>query len=153
MRQGFNMKFDAMKSSYKPLLLALVLISPASWTSEPAGNARRPPPDPDPRSRAIPDLVCTGERSVTVATDDLATGSEETPLRLRLRGNLLYLGQNSNDERFFGLINRSDRRRWVSGTSTLLLDEALERGVWVRLSLDGTRISAVRCAPSRTTPQ
>ena len=127
------------------LLLAFTLVSPTSWASDSSDKARRPPPKPDPRSRAIPELVCTGDRAVTVANDELGTQAEESPLRLRLRGNLLYLGGTAVDERFFGLINRSDRRRWVSGSGTLILDEALEKGVWVRLTLDSTRISAVQC--------
>jgi hypothetical protein len=40
-----------------------------------------------------------------------------------------------------------DRRRWSSGTATLVLDEALGQGVWTNLTLDTTRISAVRCEP------
>lgn len=129
------------------LLLAFTLVSPASWASDSSDKARRPPPKPDPRSRVIPELVCTGDRAVTVANDELGTQAEEAPLRLRLRGNLLYLGETAVNERFFGLINRSDRRRWVSGSGTLILDEALEKGVWVRLTLSSTRISAVHCEP------
>ena len=77
----------------------------------------------------------------------LLGGVELAPLRLRLRGNLLYLGADSTDEKFFGLINRSDRRRWISGTSTLMLDEALGTGTWARLDLDSTKISPLRCEP------
>ena len=102
--------------------------------------------------RAIPELVCKGARAVTVSNDGLETTNEESPLRLRLRGNLLYVGQTRSNEQFFGLINRSDRRRWTSGTATLVLDEGLERGVWVRLALDTTRISALRCEPFSAAP-
>ncbi|MEY2624707.1 MAG: hypothetical protein RL412_482 [Pseudomonadota bacterium] len=135
---------------YRPvvaLLVAFTLVSPAAWASDSSDKARRPPPKPDPRSRAIPELVCTGERAVTVKNEELGTQTEEAPLRLRLRGNLLYLGETAVNERFFGLINRSDRRRWVSGSGTLILDEALEKGVWIRLTLDSTRISSVYCEP------
>lgn len=97
--------------------------------------------------QAVPELVCTGGRAVNIVNDSLETSSEESPLRLRLRGNLLYIGQTSVSEKFFGLINRSDRRRWVSGNATLVLDDDLKQGVWVRLSTVSTRISAVRCEP------
>lgn len=125
----------------------MVLLVPAAWAAEPPGNARRPPPEPDLRVQAVPELVCTGGRAVNIVNDSLETSSEESPLRLRLRGNLLYIGQTSVSEKFFGLINRSDRRRWVSGNATLVLDDDLKQGVWVRLSTVSTRISAVRCEP------
>lgn len=104
-----------------------------------------PPPNPDPRARTIPELVCTGERSLTVSNDSLDTTSEEGPLRLRLRGNLLYIGQSANTEKFSGLISRIDRRRWASGNATLVLDEALERGAWIRLEPSSTRITTIFC--------
>ncbi|MFM7395906.1 MAG: hypothetical protein ACKO42_02150 [Gammaproteobacteria bacterium] len=134
-------------------LLALILVSSTSWAAETSEKARRPTPKPDPRARAIPELVCTGERAATVTNDSLETKIEESPLRLRLDGNLLYLGETATSERFFGLINRSDRRRWTSGTATLLLDEALEQGVWTRLTLGSTRITAVHCVPFDQLPK
>lgn len=112
-----------------------------------ASQPGRPVPNPDPRSRVIPELVCTGERTMTVANDSLEANNAEAPLRLRLRGNLIYVGQSANTEKFFALINRVDRRRWVAGTATLVLDEALEYGAWVQLELGSTRISAIRCQP------
>lgn len=138
------------------VVLAVLGLLPRAEASEGAAQtpakpvtsqAGRPAPNPDPRARTIPELVCTGERAVTVANDSLEAINAEAPLRLRLRGNLLYLGQSVNTEKFFGLINRVDRRRWTSGTATLLLDEALEHGVWVRLELGSTRISAIHCQP------
>lgn len=141
-----NMRGTQLRSA----VLSMVLLSSAAWAAEPPGNARRPPPAPDPRVQAIPELVCAGERAVNIVNDGLETSSEESPLRLRLRGNLLYIGQTSISEKFFGLINRSDRRRWVSGDATLVLDEDLKQGVWVRLSSISTRISAVRCEPFNT---
>jgi hypothetical protein len=84
---------------------------------------------------------------MTVANDSLEANNAEAPLRLRLRGNLIYVGQSANTEKFFALINRVDRRRWVAGTATLVLDEALEYGAWVQLELGSTRISAIRCQP------
>lgn len=133
------------------LVLAMTLPMAASANETPpkpvTSQAGRPAPNPDPRARTIPELVCTGERAVTVANDSLEADNAEAPLRLRLRGNLLYLGQSVNTEKFFGLINRVDRRRWTSGTATLLLDEALEHGAWVRLEFGSTRISAIHCQP------
>jgi hypothetical protein len=98
-------------------------------------------------TQSIPELICTGDRTVTIANTTLAVSEVAAPLRLRLRGNLLYLGADSTDEKFFGLINRSDRRRWISGTSTLMLDEALGAGAWARVDLDSTKISPLRCEP------
>jgi hypothetical protein len=112
-----------------------------------ASQPGRPVPNPDPRSRVIPELVCTGERTMTVANDTLEANNSEAPLRLRLRGNLIYVGQSANTEKFFSLINRADRRRWTAGTATLVLDEALEYGAWIQLELGATRISAIRCQP------
>lgn len=112
-----------------------------------ASQPGRPVPNPDPRSRVIPELVCTGERTMTVANDTLEANNIEAPLRLRLRGNLIYVGQSANTEKFFSLINRVDRRRWTAGTATLVLDEALEYGAWIQLELGATRISAIRCQP------
>jgi hypothetical protein len=127
--------------------LSLSLLAPVSWASEPTEKARRPTPRPALSAQAIPELVCTGARAVTITHASLAAREEATPLHLRLRGNLLYLGPDAPSEKFFGLINRSDRRRWTSGTATLRLDESLQSGVWSRSSLDSTQVSAVRCNP------
>ncbi|MFZ9988242.1 MAG: hypothetical protein ACO3HV_10870 [Candidatus Nanopelagicales bacterium] len=123
------------------------LLSAGSWATDSGENARRPTPPPRVNTQSIPELVCTGDRTVTITHTTLATSEVAAPLRLRLRGNLLYLGADSTDEKFFGLINRSDRRRWISGTSTLMLDEALGSGTWARLDLGSTKISPLRCEP------
>lgn len=135
------------------LFWVFILISPNTWAVDPADKARRPIPKPDPRARAIPELVCTSDRAVTVAKNTLDTKSEEFPLRLRIAGNLLYLGENAVNERFFATINRVDRRRWASGTAILTLDEALTEGLWTNLTPEFTRISAVRCEPFGTLPR
>lgn len=147
------MRLTDIQRTLFALLLALILVTPASWAADTSDKARRPAPKPDPRSRAIPELVCKGDRAITITNESLESKSEESPLRLRLRGNLLYLGETAVSERFFGLINRSDRRRWTSGTATLILDEALEKGVWTRLTLGSTRISAVECEPFDSSPK
>lgn len=151
-REAF-MRFKTTVGPVALLFLACFLASPTTWAADPADKARRPPPKPDVRSRAIPELVCTSDRAITVTNTSLATKSEEAPLRLRISGNLLYLGENAVNERFFAIINRVDRRRWSSGTATLVLDEALGQGVWTNLTLDATRISAVRCEPFDAPPR
>ncbi|MFZ9478155.1 MAG: hypothetical protein ACO29T_04535 [Steroidobacteraceae bacterium] len=78
--------------------------------------------------------------------------TEDAPLRLRINGNLLYLGQSTNSEKFVGLISRADKRRWTAGTGTLMLDESLQSGVWVRLEVDSTRVASVRCQPLPPAP-
>jgi hypothetical protein len=145
-----------LKIIVRPVVLLLsvfVLVSPTTWAVDPADKARRPIPKPDPRARAIPELVCTSDRTVTVAKNTLDTKSEELPLRLRISGNLLYIGENAVNERFFATINRVDRRRWASGTAILTLDEALTTGLWTNLTPDFIRISAVRCEPFGTLPR
>ena len=122
-------------------------LSAGSWAADSSEKARRPTPPPRVNTQSSPELVCTGDRTVAITHTTLATNEVAAPLRLRLRGNLLYLGADSTDEKFFGLINRSDRRRWISGTSTLMLDEALGTGTWARLDLDSTKISPLRCEP------
>lgn len=115
-------------------------------------SAAQPVAPPDPRSRSVPELVCTGTRATTVPHDTLEADTEETPLRLRINGNLLYLGQSTNAEKFVGLISRTDKRRWAAGTGTLILDDALQGGVWVRLEAASTRIASVRCQPLPPSP-
>jgi hypothetical protein len=122
-------------------------LSAGSWATDSSGKGRRPTPPPRVNTQSVPELVCTGDRTVTITHTTLATSEVAAPLRLRLRGNLLYLGADTTDEKFFGLINRSDRRRWISGTTTLMLDEALGAGTWARVDLDSTKISPLRCEP------
>lgn len=128
--------------------LSLVLLDSrlalaASSTSKPGA----PIPEPDPRARAIPELVCTGEQTVTVTHEPLVSNSAKTPLRLRIRGNLLYIGESANSEKFSGIINRTDTRRWIADNGTLVLDADLKSGAWVRIQLLSTSITAVRCVP------
>lgn len=125
----------------------MLLASYAGATDDPVVKGGRPAPNPDPRTRTIPELVCSGTQAVTVTHETMESTSEPATLRLRLRGNLLYLGQSATSEKFVGLINRTDLRRWVSGNSTLILDEALQGGVWVRAQLSSTRVTAVSCQP------
>jgi len=139
-----------LKIIFRPVLLlccVVALISPATWAVDPADKGRKPIPKPDPRARDVPELVCTGDRTVTIVNSTLETKTEDSPLRLRIAGNLLYLGESSASERFFATIHRVARRRWASGTATLILDEALAAGVWTDLTLDVTRTRALRCEP------
>lgn len=128
-------------------LLFLGVVSMQASAANAAGKAVGSAPNPDPRSRTIPELVCTGERTVTVNHSTLVSAGDDTPLRLRLRGNLLYVGQSANSEKLVGIINRTDTRRWTADNATLVLDDALQTGVWARTQLASTRITAVRCAP------
>jgi len=131
-----------------PLLLCALLGGVVAHAADdPVIKGGRPVPNPDPRSRTIPELVCLAERAVTVTHTNLESASEEAPLRLRLRGNLLYLGQSTNTEKFAGLISRADTRRWVSGEATLILDDALQQGVWIRAQLGATRVTPLACQP------
>lgn len=125
------------------VLLDTQLALGASTASKPGA----PIPEPDPRARAIPELLCTGEQTVTVAHDPLVSTSAKTLLRLRVRGNLLYIGESANSEKFSGIINRTDTRRWVADNGTLVLDADLKSGAWVRIQLASTRVTAVRCVP------
>lgn len=133
-------------------------LSAALWTAlVVAGQAlgvsvAQPVAPPDPRSRSVPELLCTGTRATTVPHDTLEAVTEGAPLRLRINGNLLYLGQSTNAEKFVGLISRTDKRRWTAGTGTLILDDALQSGVWVRLEAASTRIASVRCQPLPPSP-
>jgi len=138
--------FGLLKIS--PTLLCVLLGGvAANAADDPVIKGGRPAPNPDPRSRTIPELVCLAERSVTVAHTTLESASEEAPVRLRLRGNLLYLGQSANTEKFAGLISRADTRRWVAGEATLILDDALQQGVWIRAQLGTTRVTPLACQP------
>jgi hypothetical protein len=116
------------------------------------GWSAQPVAPPDPRSRSVPELLCSASRATNVAHDTLQAVTEDAPLRLRINGNLLYLGQSTNSEKFVGLISRADKRRWTAGTGTLMLDESLQSGVWVRLEVDSTRVASVRCQPLPPAP-
>ena len=135
--------FFIFSAALSLVLLDARLALGASTTSKPGA----PIPEPDPRSRVIPELVCTGEQTVTVTHDPLVSTSAKTPLRLRIRGNLLYIGESANSEKFSGIINRTDTRRWIADNGTLVLDTDLKSGAWVRIQLSSTRITAVSCVP------
>ena len=133
-------------------LASVALVCLAACAQLPSASAAQPVAPPDPRSRSVPELLCTGSRATTVAHDTLEAATEDAPLRLRINGNLLYLGQSTNAEKFVGLISRADKRRWSAGTGTLILDDALQSGVWVRLEAASTRIASVRCQPLPPSP-
>lgn len=110
----------------------------------------RPIPPPDPKSRIVPELVCTATRSLTINNDTLATNTSETPRRMRLRGNMVYWGGMSGDETFWGTINRTDRRRWVANTAVLVLSDDLLRGSWFDLQANSTLVRHLTCTAVET---
>lgn len=129
--------------------------SSAALASDPpaptkTANSAQPMKTPDARSRAIPELVCTSERQLTIANDTLETTVSSTPLRIRLRGNMLYTGQTAGTEKFSSLISRNDRRRWVTATSILTLDEELVIGTLTDVKPTATTIRPLLCEPFDT---
>ena len=113
-------------------------------------NPGRPIPPPDPKSRVVPELVCTSERLLTINHEDLSTSTSDSPRRLRLRGNLVYMGNMNGNETFWGTINRTDRRRWSAATAVLVLDEDLRHGSWVDVQARNTFIRYLTCAAAET---
>lgn len=115
-----------------------------------AEKAGRPLPNPESSHRTVPELVCTGTHLRKVIHTSLETQLQESPLRLRLRGNVLYIGQSVSTEKFAGLINKSDKFRWVSGHATLVLNESLDSGVWITAENDMTTTHVLHCEPFDT---
>lgn len=114
-------------------------------SAAPPTETVRPLQNPAPRSRTIPELVCTGEQRQDIDHANLQNSLITEPFRLRLRGNMVYTGQSASTEQFTSLISRTDQRRWTAGTSTLLLDDALTRGAWIEVENDRTRVRALSC--------
>ncbi len=110
-------------------------------------NSAQPMKTPDARNRAIPELVCTSERQLTITNDTLETTIASTPLRIRLRGNMLYTGQSAGTEKFLSLISRNDRRRWVTTTAILTLDEELLIGTLTDVKPNSTTVRPLLCEP------
>lgn len=114
-------------------------------SAAPPVESVRPLQNPAPRSRTIPELVCTGTRRQDIDHGSLQNSLVTEPFRLRLRGNMVYTGQSASTEQFTSLISRTDQRRWTAGTSTLLLDDALTRGAWIEVENDRTRVRSLSC--------
>jgi len=116
-------------------------------TQSKTADTAQPLRTPAARSRAIPELVCTSDRLLTIVNNTLETSEASTPLRIRLRGNMLYTGETAGTEKFSSLIARNDRRRWVAATSTLTLDEDLVIGTWTDVKPDVTTVRPLTCEP------
>jgi hypothetical protein len=127
-------------------LLTHSLPATAQETSAaPPAQTVRPLQNPAPRSRTIPELVCTGEQKQEIDHGNLQNSLISEPFRLRLRGNMVYTGQSASSEQFLSLISRTDQRRWTAGTATLLLDDALVQGVWIEVETERTRLRTLTC--------
>lgn len=135
--------------------LFIAWASSAALASDPAApsktaNSAQPIKSPSMRSRAIPELVCTSEQELTITNGSLKTTVADTPLRLRLRGNMLYTGESTGTEKFISLISRSDRRRWVTATAILTLDDELVIGTLTDVKPEITTIRPLICEPFDT---
>lgn len=127
------------------ILLGQPLAYAQDASASPPPQSVRPLQNPAPRSRTIPELVCTGTQLQVIAHSTLQNSLTDSPFRLRLRGNMVYTGETASSEQFNSLISRTDQRRWTAGNSTLLLDEALERGAWVTVEAERTNLRALSC--------
>lgn len=116
-----------------------------SSASPPSPQTARPLQNPSPRSRTIPELVCTATQLQVIEHASLQNSLTDAAFRLRLRGNIVYTGDSASTEEFNSLITRTDQRRWSAGNATLLLDEALARGAWVEVEATRTRVRALSC--------
>lgn len=130
--------------------LGLVLLgSPLALSQDasasPPPQTVRPLQNPAPRSRTIPELVCTGTQLQVIEHLTLENSLTESPFRLRLRGNMVYTGTSASTEQFNSLISRTDQRRWTAGPATLLLDDPLERGAWVTVEAERTSLRTLTC--------
>lgn len=127
------------------LLLGQPLGHSQDASASPPPQTVRPLQNPAPRSRTIPELVCTGTQLQVVDHLTLENSLTDSPFRLRLRGNMVYTGSSASTEQFNSLISRTDQRRWTAGPSTLLLDDPLERGAWVTVDAERTSVRALSC--------
>ena len=62
-------------------------------------------------------------------------------------GNLLYTGQAAGTEKFSSTISRNDRRRWVTATSILTLDEDLVIGTLTDVKANTFTLRPLICEP------
>lgn len=142
------------------LLLAALLTSSLNGVAHANEEAQKPPvatvksgrpiPLPDPKSRVVPELVCTSQRLMTITNDTLATSITEAPRRMRLRGNLVYWGGLAGDETFWGTINRVDRRRWQANSAVMVLEDNLSHGTWFDLQTNSTFVRHLSCTAVET---
>lgn len=137
------------------MLLILICFYPASLTRAEEGGHKpdtsKPLSNPDPLRRTVPEIVCTSSKARRTENLTLASTVLENPFRIRIRGNTLYSGATVSDEKFSGLINKTDRLRWTSGKSTLVLDETFKLGAWVIVENNITTVRPLNCQPLDTT--
>jgi len=84
---------------------------------------------------------------MTIDTQSLESKISDEPFRLRLRGNLLYTGQPAGTEKFSSTIARNDRRRWVTATTILTLDEDLVIGTLTDVKANTVTLRPLICEP------
>jgi len=84
---------------------------------------------------------------MTIDKQALDSKITDEPFRLRLRGTFLYAGQAVGSETFVSTIARNDRRRWVTATSTLILDEELVVGTLTDVTATTITIRPLICEP------
>lgn len=129
-------------------LACVPLTLPAMETAAKPREQARPLSDLTPRSRDIPELSCRSSAGVTVTLSTMEAIPLTGSMTFRLKGNLLYTGLRAGEERPWGTVNRTDRRRWSAGTATLLLSEDLSSGSWVRVETGQTIIRKLTCEPA-----
>lgn len=123
-------------------------VLPAMETATKPREQARPLTDLTPRSRDIPELVCLSSLGMTITHAKMDAVPLTGNMSFRLKGNLLYTGLRVGEERPWGTVSRTDRRRWSAGTATLLLSEDLSSGSWVRVELGQTVIRKLSCEPA-----
>ena len=138
-----------MRLIYLLFLLGIGILHGSAFAMEThrEDKAGTPISSPSSTQRTVPELVCNGTQFRKISHSTLDTELKESAIRLRLRGNVLYLGQSVSTEKFSGLINKTDRLRWTSGRSTLVLNENFESGTWTTIETVATYIYTLRCAP------
>jgi|GEM_PF-3880440 len=128
----------------------LILATNASLGGETKGPA--PMVNPEPKQRVIPELACEWSQLGVISNEKLTYRTTEVHMRLRLRSQFLYLrgGSDSEDERLIGVITRIERRRWQSDHHLIILDENLDRGTYITLEDNETKVRPITCKPIDT---
>lgn len=108
--------------------------------------------NPDPKQRTIPELSCEWRELGAIDNESLKYRHLDVNMRLRLRGQFLYLrgGSDAQDERLIGVITRIERRRWQSDHHLIILDESLDKGTFLTIEDNETKIRPITCKPIDT---
>jgi len=131
------------------LCFSSLLLIHTGWAGENKGPAILV--NPDPKHRTIPELSCQWTQLGVVNNDKLTYRTAEVNMRLRLRDQFLYLkGSDAEDERMIGIITRIERRRWQSDHHFIILDEVLEKGTFLTMENNETKIRPITCKPIDT---